>query len=65
MVCIYFGHKLTNAYGPWLADALGVEYEHGQRTAIEVFFAAAAAIIGIVVYRATRSILRTYRYWKR
>ena len=29
-VCI-FSHKLTNSYGPSLAEALGFEYEHGQR----------------------------------
>ena len=56
-VCIFLGHKLTNSCGPPLAEALGIEYEHGQQTAFEVFFAAVVALAGILAYRTVRSIL--------
>ena len=61
LVCICFGHKLTDAYGPWVANVLGVEYESGQRTAIEIFFAAVVAVVGIIVYRAMRSVLSRHK----
>jgi hypothetical protein len=56
-VCIFVGHKLTNSFGPSLAESLGIEFEYGQQTAFEVFFAAVVAIIGILAYRAVRFIL--------
>ncbi len=56
LVCVYVGHKLTDAFGPWVANVLGVEYESGQRTAIELCFAAVVAIVGIIAYQAMRSV---------
>ena len=56
VVCVYVGHKLTVASGPWVANVLGVEYESGQQTMIGLFFVTVVAMAGIIGYRAIRSV---------
>jgi len=60
VVCVYVGHKLAVAAGPWLANAIGVEYESGQRTMFGLFFTAVVAIVGVIAYRVIGFVL-----WRR